>query len=175
MTSHVQAVRKIAPSFAPILKTLIQLAASPQADQSKVGKILELIDGLKANLEDSLNLEHANEASAIATYNALILVLDAVIADLKGDIARLETDLAFYTAAVKDAEMRLDDSNRRITENTNLWNEKNAICEAYYAHYAAETERRDEERAVCKEAAELLEESFKDTSDHVMDAVKDVS
>jgi hypothetical protein len=79
-----------------------------------------------------------------------------------------------YQAAVDDATMRLDDANRREEENTKLWNEKNDICNAYYDHYAAETERRDEERAVCKEAAELLEESFADTSDYVMSKVEHV-
>jgi hypothetical protein len=119
-------------------------------------------------------LEHDNEAPAIAAFNTFIDQSTIVIRNLNADITRLEADKIMYQASVDDATMRLDYANRREEENTKLWSEKNDINNAYYDQYAAETECRDEERAVYKEAAELLEESFADTSNYVMRKVEHV-
>ena len=174
VTSHVQAVRRVAPSFAPILKTLVQLSAAPQADSDKIVKVVNLIEDLRAKLVDSLNGEHEAEAKAKADYEALIAALTATIADLKATINGLEMKIEDLEAKIADGEDRLADGEARLELNTTLYNDKDEECEAYYADHVAQTARRADEMDTCQEAVDLLEERFADKSDYVMSKVENV-
>ena len=174
VTSHVQAVRRVAPSFAPILKTLVQLSAGPQADQDKIVKVVNLIEDLRAKLQDSLQKEHDDEKQAAADYAELIAALTATINDLKSTINSLEIKLEDLNMKIEDAEDRLADAEGRLEANTTLFNDKNDECNAYYANYESETARRTDEMDTCQECVDLLDERFADKSDYVMSKVENV-
>ena len=174
VTSHVQAVRRVAPSFAPILKTLVQLSAGPQADQDKIIKVVNLIEDLRSKLQESLAKEHEDEKQAKADYDELIAALTNTINTLKSQINDLEIKLEDLNMKIEDAEDRLADAEGRLEANTTLWNDKNDECNAYYANYESETARRTDEMDTCQEAIDLLEERFADKSDYVMSKVENV-
>ena len=174
VTSHVQAVRRVAPSFAPILKSLVQLSAGPQADQDKIKKVIGLIEDLRAKLEESLATEHADEQKAAADHAEFMEAINALINQLKTTINDLSIKLEDLNMKIEDAENRLADANGRFEANTTLWNDKNDECNAYYADYESESARRTDEMDTCQEAVDLLEERFADKSDYVMSKVENV-
>ena len=174
VTSHVQAVRRVAPSFAPILKTLVQLSAAPQADSDKIVKVVNLIEDLRAKLVESLNGEHEAEAKAKADYEALIAALTSTINQLKTLINELSIKLEDLNMKIADGEDRLADGEARLEANTTLYQDKDAECNAYYDNHASETARRSGEMDTCQEAVDLLEERFADKSDYVMSKVENV-
>lgn len=65
MTEHVKAIRKVAPSYAGLIKALVQLSSEQeiQSDQSMIARLIDLIQRLKQSLINAKNKAVANEAT----------------------------------------------------------------------------------------------------------------
>jgi len=161
------AVRSVAPSYAALLRVLVQLSTSKHANSETVAKCLKLIGDLKAKLEANKQQAIDDEETAQENHDEYIRQLNLSIDDSSAKITELETDYANYKQIVSDNELKRDTSLRTIEDNTKLRDDVIKQKEDEQENYDKETARRNKEISIVDEAVTLLEERLGDMSEYV--------
>ena len=173
MTKHAAAIRKVAPSYAGLIKALVQLSSDDNihSDQSMISRLIDLIERLKQSLINAKAKDIENEATLQADYETEMEALDAVIEGLEDTIDTLTTNINTWGPQVADAEVAKAAAEAIINTTTTLLNDKITECNAEQESYDTETARRNDERDICQEAIDLLVTEFTGKSEKVMEAV----
>lgn len=122
MTEHVKAIRKIAPSYAGMIKALVQLSAEQeiQSNQGLVGKLIDLIQRLKQSFINAKAKDIANEQQLIDDYNDLIGTLDDQINGYKAEINNLQGQILSQQNQLVAAENDRDTAENTMTTTSTL-------------------------------------------------------
>jgi chromosome segregation ATPase len=174
LSTHLKAIKRVAPGYGGLFKLLLQVAADPQANQEMVTRLINLISKLRASFVSSAELEFDNEAAAQQAHDDLVASLDSTITELTGRIGSLEVELTSLEAQKADSEERKADAEDRIESFTELFEQKKAQCDAEQADYESESERRSSERDTIEEAATLIQNRLGDMSEYVSGKVENV-
>merc|ERR1712226_638398 len=129
--------------YAPLVMTLATLmTAQNLSDQTMVQKIIDMIDELKTDLEETLTQLSTDEAAEIENHENLISSLDAAYNDMGARLATAEVDLQAAQTEKLEQEGIVESTQTTIDDTSVLLEDHNKACGDEEAIYNEETESR---------------------------------
>ncbi|KAM3139546.1 hypothetical protein pb186bvf_008382 [Paramecium bursaria] len=133
--------------FAPILGALVQLGEKQEGNVSSdnIARIRQLLEALKAKLQDSLALLQDNENQYISVFQSRKTRVQEVITLLVNVQGQLTAYIASMQACITKEEDIINSATSKKIRNQNLLNYANDMCNAFNTEYTDSSVARKRE------------------------------
>lgn len=135
-------MRNVAPSYAALLRVLVQLSTSKHASSETVNKALALIEKLKSNLETSKQNDLDDEKVALEAHEAYTKSLRESITTSSQRVTELDIQYNDYKQKVEENTRKRDENAKIVKDNTELKEDVEEQKRVEQQDYENETARR---------------------------------
>lgn len=118
---------------------------STKYDQAKVAEVRRLMEQLLSELRDSRSLSLQVETSQKSVYESAIIEYDSILATLETQQVQLEDYSYSMQACLDQEEWIMSSAENKVTNNQNLLEYAQTMCQAFLDEYTKATEYRNNE------------------------------
>ena len=142
-------------SVAPVITAMVQIALNKFSSQSSVQRVLDLLETLRANTQDSQSRYDEEERVSIENYNKMVSELTAEIQRLTSEEAVLRKHIEEMSTCVKTEGAVLEEAQAKLARNSELLQDSDNLCKAWEEQYTTESQNRAEELVVIADLREI--------------------
>ncbi|CAD8186860.1 unnamed protein product [Paramecium pentaurelia] len=152
--------------FAPIFYAFAQLATSEgQLDESALERVAQLLETLRANIQEAYNDYTESNAVSVAAFNDQKERLGQTIARLEAQHERLQNKLDSLSQQIGSQSAIAQRASGKLQRNQQLWDQAQALCATFDNEYNFATQARRNELQLVASLEELVESRFNQVND----------
>lgn len=152
--------------YAPVFASFAQLATrEKQIDDSALERVAQLIETLRAKVQETYNAFAEDDAAAIQAFNDQKERLDANLARLEAQAARLEREVDELSQCIGTQSAIAQTASNKLQRNQQLWDQAKGLCLTFDNEYNYATQTRRHELQLVAELEALVERRFAQVED----------
>ncbi|CAD8181246.1 unnamed protein product [Paramecium pentaurelia] len=152
--------------FAPIFFAFSQLAtAEGQLDESALERVAQLLESLRANIQEAYNDFAESNAVTIAAFNDQKERLGQIIDRLEAQNERLQNKLDNLNQQIGSQSAIAQRASGKLQRNQQLWDYAQSLCSTFTNEYNYATQARRNEIQLVGQLEELVESRFNQVND----------
>ncbi|CAD8184855.1 unnamed protein product [Paramecium pentaurelia] len=143
--------------YAAVLASLARISLAEQVSSADVDRLIQLLQTLRNNIEDSYNQFTAENNQAIVLYNNQKERIDKNIARLEKSKTRLEDQITDLNGCVATQTAISQAASNKKQRNQRLLDDATALCTTFNSEYENASAARRQELVLLSEVERLVE------------------